>query len=325
MNLKEKTILCTGGGGFVGTYVCRYLVSIGVPVHRIISPRKNQFDLTRQADTDLLFQKTRPSVVIHLAARVGGIGYNRDHPFDCAYDNMAMGLNVIECAEHYDVEKIVAVSTVCAYPKFAPIPFKEEDLWNGYPEETNAPYGIAKKAVMELAKAAHAQCGLNAVNLLLVNCYGPGDDFDPSSSHVIPAMIRKFDAEVKCQRKAAGAKESGTGEVVLWGSGNASREFIYVEDAAVAIVKAAECVETPDPINVGSGHEVSISDLAKIIARECGYEGVIRWDTTKPDGQPRRCLDISKAETLMNFRAGTCLEYGIRQTVAWWREHGGKV
>lgn len=255
----------------------------------------------------------RPDVVIHLAARVGGIGANRQNPGLYFYANMAMGLNVIEAARRQGVRKVVQVGTICAYPKYTPIPFKEDELWNGYPEETNAPYGIAKKALLTMCQAYRQQYGLNAIYLLPVNLYGPGDNFDPQSSHVIPALIRKF----------VEAQSAGTDHIVAWGTGGASREFLYVEDAAQAIALATLRYNDPDPVNIGAGREMTIRDLTALIARLCDFTGRIVWDASQPDGQPRRCLDTSRAREKFGFVAETSLEEGLKKTIEWYRQQTG--
>jgi GDP-L-fucose synthase len=256
-----------------------------------------------------LFEGQRPEVVIHLAAVVGGIGANRANPGSFFYANAIMGIQLIEAARRYGVEKTVVLGTICAYPKFTPVPFREEDLWNGYPEETNAPYGVAKKALLVQCQAYREQYGMNAIFLLPVNLYGPGDNFDPESSHVIPALIRK----------CVEAVESGRPEIVCWGDGSPTREFLYVEDCAEAIVLATERYDKPDPVNVGSGREISIRDLTEKIAALTGFEGRIAWDTSQPNGQPRRCLDVTRAEREFGFRASTDFDEGLRQTIAYYR------
>jgi GDP-L-fucose synthase len=258
-----------------------------------------------------LYQDAKPDIVIHLAAVVGGIGANRANPGRFFYDNAIMGIQMMEYARRSGVEKFVAVGTICAYPKFAPIPFKEEELWNGYPEETNAPYGLAKKMMLVQAQAYRAQYGFNAIYLLPVNLYGAGDNFDLDTSHVIPALIRK----------CVEAKENGDKEIVLWGDGSPTREFLYVEDAAEGIVLAMERYDGSEPVNLGSGQEISIRDLAGLIAAEVGFSGAIRWDTTKPNGQPRRCLDVSRAQRYFGFRAECGLREGIAKTVVWFMAH----
>jgi GDP-L-fucose synthase len=305
----ERTVLVTGGAGFLGTHVVRKVQAQGSPA--VIVPRSREFDLRDKAAIIRLFEQARPDLVIHLAAVVGGIGANRQHPGQFFYDNAIMGLQLIEQARRFSIEKIVVLGTVCAYPKFTPVPFRESDLWNGYPEETNAPYGLAKKMLLAQAQAYRQEYGLNAIYLLPVNLYGPGDNFDPETSHVIPALIRK------CLE----AVEGGQDEVVVWGTGQASREFLYVEDAAEAIVLASEHYDDPEPVNVGSSREISIKELVELIAELTGFRGRLVWDTTKPDGQPRRCLDTSRAEQAFGFRARTDFREGLQRTIAWYQQH----
>ena len=271
--------------------------------------RSRDFDLTAPEDVERLFAKTRPELVFHLAAEVGGIGANRASPGRFWYANLMMGTNVLEESRRAQVDKLVLVGTICSYPKLAPTPFREEDLWNGYPEETNAPYGVAKKALLVGAQAYREQYGLNSIFLLPVNLYGPGDSTDLAASHVIPALIRKM----------VEAQERGEGEVVLWGDGSPTREFLYVDDCAKALVLAAERYDGADPVNVGTGQEISIRDLASLVAEATGFDGEIVWDTSKPNGQPRRRLDVSRAEELFGFRARTSLRDGLERTVAWYR------
>jgi GDP-L-fucose synthase len=308
MDLSAQRIVVTGGAGFLGRYVTAELRKAGVPDDRILVPRHADYDLTDERAVERMYADMRPTVVIHLAAEVGGIGANRENPGRFFYANMAMGLHLIEHARRVGLAKFVQIGTICAYPKFTPVPFREEDLWNGYPEETNAPYGIAKKALLVMLQAYRRQYGLNGIYLLPVNLYGPGDDFDPRTSHVIPALIRKF----------VEAKESGAEEVVVWGTGKASREFLYVEDCARGIVLAAERYDGPEPVNLGAGFEITIADLAEKIRELVGYEGRIVWDTTKPDGQPRRCLDTFKARCLFCFQSRIKTGVGLRKTVAWY-------
>jgi GDP-L-fucose synthase len=292
--------------------VVRKIQAHGSPA--VIVPRSREFDLRDKAAIIRLFEQTRPDLVIHLAAVVGGIGANRQHPGQFFYDNAIMGLQLLEQARFFSIEKVVVLGTVCAYPKFTPVPFRETDLWNGYPEETNAPYGLAKKMLLAQAQAYRQEYGLNAIYLLPVNLYGPGDNFDPESSHVIPALIRK------CLE----AVEGGQDEVVVWGTGQASREFLYVEDAAEAIVLASEHYDDPEPVNLGSGSEISIKELVELIAELTGFRGRLVWDTTKPDGQPRRCLDTSRAEQAFGFRARTDFREGLQRTIAWYQQHGAR-
>lgn len=305
----ERKILVTGGAGFLGTHVVRNIQAQGCQA--VIVPRSREFDLREKSAIIKLFEQGRPDLVIHLAAVVGGIGANRRHPGQFFYDNAIMGLQLIEQARLLRIEKVVVLGTVCAYPKFTPVPFREADLWNGYPEETNAPYGLAKKMLLVQAQAYRQEYGLNAIYLLPVNLYGPGDNFAPETSHVIPALIRK------CLE----AVEGGQQEIVVWGTGQASREFLYVEDAAEAIVLAAEQYDDPEPVNLGSGIEVSIKELVELIAELTGFKGRLVWDTTKPDGQPRRSLETSRAEQAFGFRAQTNFREGLKRTIAWYRQH----
>lgn len=273
-------------------------------------PRRAQYDLTDAAAVDRLYRDARPTLVLHLAAEVGGIGANRKRPGRFFYANMAMGLHLIEAARVHGLRKFVQVGTVCAYPKFCPPPFREEDLWNGYPEETNAPYGVAKKALFVMLDAYQREYGLASSVVVPVNLYGPGDNFDLESSHVIPALIRKCEA----------AREQGKPTLEAWGTGTASREFLYVDDAASGILAAAERMETPEPINLGTGQEITIRDLTQLISRLCGYTGSIVWDASQPDGQPRRQLDTRRAARLLDWRAEVGLEEGLKRTLAWWRQ-----
>jgi GDP-L-fucose synthase len=277
-----------------------------------VIPRRREYDLTEQADTRRLFIAARPDIVIHLAAEVGGIGANRVNPGRFFYANMAMGLNMIEESRRSDISKFVQVGTVCAYPKFTPVPFREEDLWNGYPEETNAPYGVAKKSLLVMLQGYREQYGLNGIYLLPVNLYGPRDNFDLETSHVIPALIRKFIA----------ARDEGRDDVVVWGTGAASREFLYVEDAARAIFLATQQYDGAEPVNVGAGREVTIRELIETIGELTGYGGSITWDASKPDGQPRRMLETSRAKSAFGFEAGVELEDGLARTIAWWEQEG---
>ncbi len=306
-NFTNKRICVTGGAGFLGRVVCTELDKRGAS--DVFIPRSHEYDLTRTDAVARLFNEARPEIVIHLAAEVGGIGANQKQPGRFFYANMAMGLNLIEEARLRSVEKFVQVGTVCAYPKHCAVPFHEEDLWSGYPEETNAPYGVAKRALGVMLDAYRRQYGFNGVFLIPVNLYGPGDNFDPETSHVIPALIRKF----------FGAADKGLDTVTCWGTGKAGREFLYVDDAAEAIVKATEIHNDSEPINLGTGREIAIADLAERIARLCGFEGRIIWDASRPDGQPRRQLDTMRAATALNWRAGTDLEDGLKRTIEWWR------
>lgn len=302
---KEK-ILVTGGAGFVGGYVVEKLLNNGVPPENIIVPRSREFDLRRQDVCAKIVKGI--DVVIHLAANVGGIGYNLENPGSLFYNNLVMGVHLVEEARKAGVGKFVGIATICAYPKFTPVPFKEENLWNGYPEETNAPYGLAKKMLLVQAQAYRQQYGFNAITLFPVNLYGPGDNFNLKSAHVIPALIRKF----------VDARNKNENKVVVWGTGKPTREFLYVEDAAEAITLALERYNKPDPVNVGSSFEISIADLSKTIARLAGFRGKIIFDDTKPDGQPRRKLDTTKAEKEFGFKAKTDFEVGLRKTIAWY-------
>ncbi len=307
MDLRQHRILITGGTGFLGRHVVARLRHIGA--RDLIIPRSAEYDLTRETDIVRLLHKERPEVVLHLAARVGGIGANRKYPGTFLYQNLIMGTQLIEYSRRLGVKKFVMVGTICSYPKFTPVPFRETDLWNGYPEETNAPYGLAKKILLAQLQAYKQEFGFNGVNVLLVNLYGPGDNFDLETSHVIPALIRK----------CIEAQERGERILHVWGTGRPTREFLYVEDAAEALVTAAEVLETPEPVNIGSGQEISIADLAHLIARKTGFTGEIRFDPNMPDGQPRRCLDVSRAREWLGFTAKTPLEVGLDKTIAWYR------
>ena len=305
----NKKILITGGAGFLGSRIVENLVhKRGVSDNQIIIPRSKDIDLRIWENCVRAVEGI--DIVIHLAATVGGIGFNRDYPATLFYDNAIMGIQLLEAARLESVDKFVAIGTICAYPKFTPVPFKEENLWNGYPEETNAPYGLAKKMLLVQSQAYRQQYGFNSVFLLPVNLYGPGDNFDLESSHVIPALIRKFTDAVENDKK----------EVEVWGTGKASREFLYVEDAAEGIVLATEKYDKPEPVNIGAGFEIKIKDLVELIVELTGFEGEIRWDTTKPDGQPRRCLDTTKAEREFGFRAKTDFREGLRKTIDWYKE-----
>ncbi len=314
-SLQNKRVCVTGGAGFLGSFLTERLVAEGVRREDLFVPLIEEYDLTREADVVRMYDNARPDIVIHLAAQVGGIGANRENPGRYFYANMAMGLHLIEHARQRGLGKFVQIGTICAYPKFTPVPFREEELWNGYPEETNAPYGVAKKALLVMCQAYRAQYGLNAIYLLPVNLYGPRDNFDLQSSHVIPAMIRKF----------VEARQQGQDAVTLWGDGSPSREFLYVEDAAEGIVAATARYDDEAPVNLGSGREIQIKDLAAIIAREVGYDGQIVWDTTKPNGQPRRCLDVTRARERFGFVAQTSFTDGLRKTIAWYREHRDEI
>jgi len=306
-NLTNQRVCVTGGAGFLGRAVCAHLREAGLPEPFV--PRSREYDLTSPEATRRMFEAARPEVVIHLAAEVGGIGANQAQPGRFFYANMMMGLNLIEEARRRSIEKFVQVGTVCAYPKFCEVPFDEGDLWKGYPEETNAPYGVAKRALVVMLDAYRRQYGLRSVYLLPANLYGPGDNFDSESSHVIAAMIRKFTA----------AALQGQKVVTCWGSGRASREFLYVDDAAEAVALAADRLDDPAPVNVGTGSDITIADLATTIADLCGFGGRVEWDTSRPDGQPRRRLDTSRAARLLQWSARTALREGLSRTVEWWR------
>jgi GDP-L-fucose synthase len=310
IDLKTKKIAVTGGAGFLGAALLERLRQQGCPPSQLISVRRAEFDLVHEADVKGLFEAHRPEVVIHLAAVVGGIGANRDNPGSFYYQNLMMGAMLMEYARQAGVEKFVAIGTICAYPKFTPVPFREEDLWVGYPEETNAPYGIAKKGLLVQSQAYRAQYGFNSIYLLPVNLYGPGDNFDPRSSHVIPALIRK----------CVEAVDRGDEVLEVWGTGRATREFLYVDDAAEGILLATEYYDGAEPVNLGAGFEIQVRDLVKLICRVMGFRGEIRWDTAKPDGQPRRSLDTSRAERLFGFRAAVGFEDGLRRTIDWYRQ-----
>ena len=311
MNLPTSRILLTGGAGFLGRAVVERLRARGVT--DIFIPRRRDYDLTHEADVERVYRDARPDVVIHLAAEVGGIGANQANPGRYFFANMAMALHLIERGRIAGIKKFVQAGTICAYPKFTPVPFHEDNLWNGYPEETNAPYGVAKKAAMVMLDGYRRQYGLASSYLLPVNLYGPWDNFDLSTSHVIPALIRK----------CVEAQESGADHMTCWGTGSASREFLYVEDAAEGLVRAAETMDDPVPINLGTGMEITIRDLVILVARLSGFKGEIRWDSSKPDGQPRRCLDTERAAKLLGWRAQVGFEDGMRRTIEWYRANRG--
>ncbi|MCE9613529.1 MAG: GDP-L-fucose synthase [Lentisphaerae bacterium] len=302
----DKTVVVTGGSGFLGSHVVAQLAARGCT--RIVVPRRRDYDLTQGAAVERLYRDAKPDMLIHLAAVVGGIGANRDNPGSFFYQNLMMGTQLIEQARLHGLRKFVAIGTICAYPKFTPVPFREDDLWDGYPEETNAPYGLAKKMMLVQAQAYRQQYGTNVIFLLPVNLYGPRDNVHPHSSHVIPALIRK------CLE----ARDAGASHIDVWGTGNASREFLYVDDATEGILLAAERYDSPDPVNLGSGMEITIRDLITLIARLCQFQGEIRYDATKPDGQPRRCLDVTRARERFGFTALTPFEDGLRRTIAWY-------
>ena len=308
MNFCEgKRILVTGGAGFLGKRVADKLRAASPS--SIFIPRRSEYDLVEQKNVARVYEDARPDIVVHIAAEVGGIGANRANPGRFFYNNLMMSTQLMEYGRRFGVEKFVAIGTICAYPKFTPIPFKEENLWDGYPEETNAPYGMAKKMLLVQAQAYRQQYGFNAIYLLPVNLYGPEDNFDPETSHVIPAMIKK----------CVDAVNKNSSEIVLWGTGTPSREFLYVDDAAQAIVLATERYNGADPVNIGSGMEITIKDLAQLIANLTNFKGRLVWDPGQPDGQPRRALDVSKAETFFGFRARTPFEEGLRRTINWYK------
>lgn len=308
---SSKRVVVTGGAGFLGSFVIDALRERGC--RDIFVPRSRDYDLVQMEAVQRLYRDARPHLVIHLAARVGGIGANRMNPGKFFYDNLMMGVQLMEVARHVKLEKFVALGTICAYPKFTPVPFKEDDLWEGYPEETNAPYGLAKKMLLVQAQAYRHQYGFNGVVLFPVNLYGPRDNFDLETSHVIPALIRK------CLE----AKQQGASTIDVWGDGSPTREFLYAADAAEGICLAAEHYDRSDPVNLGSGQEIAIKDLVNLITDLTGFKGEVRWDTNKPNGQPRRCLDTTRARKEFGFRAQTTLEQGIRETITWYQtQHG---
>ena len=309
MSFPYARVVVTGGAGFLGSFVVAELKARGA--REVFVPRSREYDLVRMDGVRRLYRDTNPDLVVHLAAKVGGIGANRENPGSFFYDNLMMGTQLIEVGRQVGLKKLVATGTICAYPKFAPIPFKEDDLWNGYPEETNAPYGLAKKMLLVQSQAYRQQYGMNTVVLFPVNLYGPRDNFDLQSSHVIPAMIRKVDDAMR-EKKS---------DVVLWGDGTPTREFLYVEDAAQGIVTAAERYDDSDPVNLGCGREISIKELATTIGRLMGYAGTFSFDTTKPNGQPRRALDTTRAKERFGWQATTDFEKGLEKTIAWWREN----
>ena len=306
---SDKKILITGGAGFFGSEVVRQLRSIGAPDENILIPRSREIDLRKWENCVHVVQDQ--DIVIHLAARVGGIGFNQAYPASLFYDNAIMGIQLIEAARLENVEKCVIAGTICAYPKYTPVPFHEDNLWDGYPEETNAPYGLAKKMLLVQSQAYRQQYGFNSIYLLPVNLYGPGDNFDPASSHVIPALIKKFTE----------AKKHNNPCVEVWGTGNASREFLFVEDAARGLILAAERYNKSDPVNLGAGMEITIRELVKVIAELTGFNGEIKWDTTKPDGQPKRSLDISRAKREFGFEAKMPFREGLEKTINWYQKN----
>lgn len=302
----DKKVVVTGGNGFLGSFLVKELQDRGC--RDIFVPDIADYDLVQLEAVKRLYRDAKPDLVIHLAAKVGGIGANREKPGEFFYDNLMMGVQLMEIGRQAGLKKFVALGTICCYPKFAPVPFREDDVWNGYPEETNAPYGLAKKMMLVQSQSYRQQYGFNSIFLMPVNLYGPRDNFDPGSSHVIPALIKKIHE----------AKAAGSGEVSVWGTGKATREFLYVEDAARALALAAEKYEKSDPVNIGAGFEISIKDLVELIARLMNYTGKIVWDATKPDGQPRRMLDTSRAEREFGFRSTTTFEDGLRKTIDWY-------
>jgi len=313
IDLSTKHICVTGGAGFLGQHLVRNLQSKGA--HDIFIPRYPEYDLVKGEDIARMLADAQPDIIIHLAAHVGGIGANLARPAEFFYDNLMMGVQLMHQAWQCGVEKVVALGTICAYPKFTPIPFKEEHLWDGYPEETNAPYGLAKKMLLVQSQAYRQQYGFNSIFLLPVNLYGPGDNFDLASSHVIPALIRK----------CIEAKEQGADEIVAWGDGSPTREFLYVEDAAEGIALATQYYNRSDPVNLGSNFEISIKDLTELIARLTGFEGRVRWDASKPNGQPRRKLDTTRAKEYFGFSAKTNFEDGLRKTIDWYLANRSKI
>lgn len=307
INLKNKRILVTGGAGFLGKHLVAKLKERGC--RHIFVPLIEKYDLVKMPAVKKLYKDAKPDIVIHLAAKVGGIGANRENPGRFFYDNLMMGVQLMEAGRQVGIEKFVALGTICAYPKFTPVPFKEEDLWNGYPEETNAPYGLAKKMLLVQSQAYRQQYGFNSIFLLPVNLYGPGDNFDPKSSHVIPALIKKCCDAIK----------NGDKEIVVWGTGKATREFLYVEDAAEGIILATERYDKSDPVNLGAGFEISIKELVNLIVKLAGFKGKVIWDKTKPDGQPRRYLSTTRAAKEFGFKARTKFSEGLLKTIEWYK------
>ncbi len=312
-NWKDIRVLLTGGAGFLGSFVRKELRARGCG--HVFVPRSAEYNLVEAEGCRRVMKAARPDIVIHLAARVGGIGANRENPGSFFYENLMMGAQLMEEARKAGIAKFVAIGTICSYPKFTPVPFREEDLWKGYPEETNAPYGLAKKMLLVQSQAYRAQYGFNSIFLLPVNLYGPGDNFDPGSSHVIPALIKK----------CLDARDSGASHITVWGTGRATREFLYVEDAAEGIVLATERYNGPEPVNLGAGFEISIKDLVELIVDLTGFEGEVQWDRTKPDGQPRRCLDTSRARELFGFQARTEFRKGLERTIEWYKQERARL
>ncbi|MDH5233316.1 MAG: GDP-L-fucose synthase [Gemmatimonadota bacterium] len=310
MELRGARVVVTGGSGFLGRRVVASLEGRGCAM--VFAPRSKEYDLRDRTQVVRLYRDKKPDLVVHLAAVVGGIGANREHPGRFFYDNLVMGVETLEQARLAGVKKFVGIGTICAYPKFTPVPFREDDLWNGYPEETNAPYGLAKKMLLVQSQAYRQEYGMNAIHLLPVNLYGPGDNFDPASSHVIPALVRRMEE----------ARKAGDAKVVIWGDGTPTREFLYVDDAAEGIVLAAERYDGAEPVNLGSGTEITIRELATRVAEATGFKGRIAWDATKPNGQPRRALDTSRARDAFGFTAATAFSEGLAKTVTWYRDAG---
>ena len=310
---EDRRVVVTGGAGFLGKYVIEGLERRGCK--NVLVPKIEDYDLVNISDIVRMYEDMQPDIVIHLAAVVGGIGANREHPGEFFYKNLMMGVQLIEQGRVRNIEKFVAIGTVCAYPKFTPVPFKEDDLWNGYPEETNAPYGLAKKMLLVQSQAYRTEYGFNSIFLLPVNLYGAGDNFDPKSSHVIPALIKK----------CVDAIDSGADHIDCWGTGKVSREFIYAADAAEGILLATEHYNGPEPVNIGAGFEITIKELAEKIVELTGFRGKIRWDSSKPDGQPRRCLDTSKAKELFGFEAKTDFDEGLKATIDWYKASGERT
>ena len=310
IDIRKKAVLVTGGNGFLGSFVVRTLKRRGCK--NIFIPYIKDYDLVQMQAVKKVYKDAKPDIVIHLAAKVGGIGANKENPGKFFYDNLLMGVQMMEMGRQAGIEKFVALGTICCYPKFTPVPFNEKDLWNGYPEETNAPYGLAKKMLLVQSQAYRQQYGFNSIFLMPVNLYGPGDNFDLKTSHVIPALIRKCFAAIK----------EGKDKIIVWGTGKPTREFLYVEDCAEGILLATEKYNKSDPVNLGAGFEISIKDLAKLITRLTGFKGRLVWDNTKPDGQPHRSLDVSKARKEFGFKAKVSFEEGLKRTINWYHAYG---